>query len=486
MKANHKTFPGGYVFKNFEGMPTNKVVEFKIPQTVTIPLKQGFGEEVLAVVKPGEKVKAGQTIGIINDTICSPILSSVNGTVEEIKKINLDNSEVNAVIIKSDETTDYKTLDGYSTDWSKLSSNQIQELIYKAGVSSLDRSGIPTKFNSSVISPNEVEDVVVNGINTQPFNPSLEVLLKGERKSQLIEGMKILKAIMPNAKLHLALDKNDDKLIEEFSKEEWLTVHPLTAKYPQGFDEVIVPTILGKKFPYGYSAANIGALVLNIDTVLHAYDAVALGKPLVERTIALAGPSWKENVHLKVRIGTSIEDIMKEFIKDESEKRIVVNNILTNEAISSYSIPVEKTTSVLVAIPENREREVLAFVRGGKNRDSITRSFLSSLIPNISKRVETNLHGDERPCISCGFCDEVCPKNLIPHLLHKHVERNILDERVINYRIFDCIDCNLCSYVCTSKINVSKLIREGKEKLAEEGYNKDDYVLNDIDFKGSK
>ena len=58
---------------------------------------------------------------------------------------------------------------------------------------------------------------------------------------------------------------------------------------------------------------------------------------------------------------------------------------------------------------------------------------------------------------------------VLPNLLHPYIERNLLDEILLRYNIFHCIDCNLCTYVCPSKIPVARLIREGKERLRAEG-----------------
>lgn len=490
MKVNNGTFSGGYKFRNFEGNPNNKVIELEIPPTVTIPLRQGFGGEVTAVVKPGEKVKAGQVIGVDNKSISSPIHSSINGIVEKITTIKHFNREVNAVVIKSDGTKDWQSLDGYSKDWSKLSSKQIQELLYKSGVTSLDNSGIPTEYKSSVISPKEVEHVIINGISTETFNLSISALLDNERKFELEEGLKILKAIMPKAKFHIAIDKDNNRLIEDFTKLladfDWIELYSLPTKYPQNFDEVLVPTILGKKYPYGYSAANIGVVVLSIQTVLHAHDAVVLGKPLIDRTVALGGPGWNENIHIKVRVGTPIEYIMNGRIKEDFESRIIVNSLLTNESLSSNSLPVDRTFSVLIALKENKKRELFSFVRGGRNRDSYSNTFISSICPRSRKTSDTNIHGEHRPCISCGYCEEVCPVNIIPHLISKHVKNNMLDESVVDYGIFNCIECNLCSYVCPSKINVAKSIKEGQQKLNNDGYSHDTVVLPSFDLKGLK
>ena len=83
--------------------------------------------------------------------------------------------------------------------------------------------------------------------------------------------------------------------------------------------------------------------------------------------------------------------------------------------------------------------------------------------------MDTNLHGEHRPRIACTYCDSVCPAGILPHLLHRYVQREVIDETLVRLRIFDCIDCNLCTYVCTSKIPLAALMREGKEKLKEEG-----------------
>jgi Na+-translocating ferredoxin:NAD+ oxidoreductase RnfC subunit len=50
------------------------------------------------------------------------------------------------------------------------------------------------------------------------------------------------------------------------------------------------------------------------------------------------------------------------------------------------------------------------------------------------------------------------------------VKRAIIDATILRYGITRCIDCNLCSYVCTSKIDVAFLLRQGKARLAAEAH----------------
>jgi Na+-translocating ferredoxin:NAD+ oxidoreductase RnfC subunit len=477
MSAKHKTFSRGYEFQNFEGQPQDKLVRTGIPEKIIVPLRQGFGNEVGPVVKPGQKIAAGEIIGRDDESVSSPVHSSVNGRVVEIEKIDYLGKETAAIVIESDDTDDWQKLEGHLSKWEDLSGEKIGELIYLSGASSLGRVGIPTKFKSSIITPEEVGNVIIQGVGSEVHNPSINVLLKGKRLSHFIEGLKILKKMMTGARFHLALNRLQKSLIDKVSQllpnNNWINFFTVARKYPVEYDEVITPLLLGGGFPYGYSAANIGAVVLDIQAVLHVYEAVIEGKPLIERTVALCGPGFKDNPHINVRIGTPLEYINKTRARQNKELRFIRDSALTGAALSDLSLPIDRTFNTIIALSEDTEREFLAFARPGFRKDSYSNTCLSILFKKNSeifqKTCGTNLHGEKRPCIFCTFCQQVCPVGIIPHLLFHYVEKDVIDETLLKYKIFNCIECNLCSYVCPSKISVAQYIKEGKTKLLEEG-----------------
>jgi Na(+)-translocating NADH:ubiquinone oxidoreductase A subunit len=485
MMPKNKILPRGYKFSNFVGQAEGKLVQIVPPASVTIPLKQGFGNEVAPLVELDQKVSAGEIIGRDDESVSSPVHSSVNGKVTAIETIDHLGRETAAVVIESDGNRDWQSLDGFSADYENLSAEKIGELIYLSGAGSSGKAGIPTGFNSSVIPPQEVKNVVIQGLDSQMHNISLDVLLndnglhnKDDGLHHFVEGLKILKKLMAGAQFHLALNKSDKDLTVKLShllqSNDWIEIHAIAAKYPFGRDEVLTPMLTGNEFPHGYSAANVGVIVLDVQAVLHVYDAVAKGKPVIERTLALCGPGFKENFHVKARIGSDLECIIADNIVTDKSLRFVSNNALSGEQLSDMSLPIDRTSTIVLALFEETESEFLAFARPGADRDSYSRTFLSLLVPKNSKLFQkkcgTNVHGELRPCISCTFCEEVCPTGIIPHLLFHYVERDVIDENLLKYKIGNCIECNLCSYVCPSKIPVAQFIKEGKAKLLEEGF----------------
>lgn len=488
MIRHFHSFKGGYKFISFSGQPKNDLIEIDIPDKVIIPLRQGFGAEVKPLVKKGDRVFAGQIIGRDDDSISSPVHSSVNGIVEEVKKMNYFKREVTMVVIKSDKTKGYRNIEGCSADWEEMPNEKIEQILYLSGVTSLDREGIPTRFKSSIISPSDVKSLIIHGVGSEPYNISLDVLLGGKKLLHFVEGIKILKKIIPNAKVRLALNSHRRRLLEEVNKLtsnlSWLDIYPLEPKYPQGYDEMLVPTILNRKFPFGYSAANIGIVVLNIQAVVSVYEAVVEGKPLIERTVAFCGQNMKENIHAKVRIGTTLKDLISDKLKENTSSRVVLNSLLTGQTLNDFNLPVDRIYSQIIAIPENKNREFLTFLKAGARRYSYSRTFLSKLLPWLEKHCDTNMHGEERPCISCNYCEEVCPVQIIPHLISRFVRKNIIDETLMNYQIFHCIECGLCSFVCPSKIPLTSIIVEGQEKLVMQGCDRSQCILPYFDLKG--
>ena len=77
------------------------------------------------------------------------------------------------------------------------------------------------------------------------------------------------------------------------------------------------------------------------------------------------------------------------------------------------------------------------------------------------------MRGELRPCVSCNFCEEVCPAGILPHRLHKLIYQDDIDE-IERSRIDLCVECGLCSYVCPSKIELMHEFKQAKQAILKE------------------
>lgn len=487
-KVIRRSFGGGFRFRHYIGQPAGTLDCLPIPERVVIPMLQGFGVPLKPLVEPGVTVAAGQVIGRDDASLSSPVHATVNGKVLSIAQIEYAGRNVLAVVIAGDGTDSWVRLEGHSAQHQKLTPGQIEGLLYRSGVSGLGSEGIPTRFHTSVINPADVRHLIVHMTGSDVFNPSPGVLLSGPSRDGFVAGIEILQRVMPKAGVHIVLSRNERALLEGLGKltagMPAVKLYAVDSKYPQAAPEMLVTTILGEEFPYGHAAANIGVVIIDAPAVLHAYEAVAEGKPVIERLVALSGPGFLKPVHVRARVGTPIQRILAGRLRDSGEvkQRVVLDSLLAGPAVEDRSLPLDRTVSQLVAVPDDDRRLPFAFARPGLHTDSFSRSFVPAWLP-VGKEASTNRHGEERPCIQCGWCARVCPVRIIPHLIYRQARVGV-NELLVRYGVFNCIDCNLCSFVCPSKIALARHIRDAKEKLLDVGCDNSSCILPKFDLKG--
>lgn len=504
------TFKGGYSFGKLQGMPNAIIRSVGIPSKVVIPLKQGYGCEVKPIVKIGEKVKAGQIIAIDDNSISSPIHSSVNGTIldceKKIKHYGVSNQKIHdqtssdhneetlAITIESDGLPDYLLIRDIIPDLDMTTQEGVFKALYMSGASALGMSGIPTPYNSSSIGHDKVKNIIIDGTNSEPFSLPVEAFLKSNCKA-FVAGLSILNFLYPDAEIDIAFDSvkkepgyavfnalnSDEDLLKNLAYStgkllDAILLHQLKPKYPQSDETILVETILGE-VPVAkgeFAAIDYGIVILKVQDVISIYEAIIEGKPLTETVVSLGGTGLIVNSGLKVRIGTSIHSILSHRHRYGIDSRIVLNSIIRGEVISDIDIPVNRSITSIIVIKENRDQEFQGFLRAGVDRGSFSNTFLSSIFRKNVRRIDTNLNGELRECIACNFCENICPVAILPFLINKYVTHD-MSEEAYDLKIFDCIECGLCSYVCPSKIPLLENIQKGKEQIrleiTEEGDN---------------
>jgi Na+-transporting NADH:ubiquinone oxidoreductase subunit A len=103
------------------------------------------------------------------------------------------------------------------------------------------------------------------------------------------------------------------------------------------------------------------------------------------------------------------------------------------------------------------------------NKFSFSHSYFSWLNKNKSYVADANLNGEERAFVVTGQYDKVVPMDILPVHLVKAIIADDID-KMEQLGIYEVIeeDLALCEFICTSKIEVQKLIRRGINLMIKE------------------
>lgn len=428
------TFKGGiHPYEGKELSKDKEITEYFPKGQVAISMSQHIGAPAKPVVKPGDKVYAGQLIGEAGGFISANVHSSVSGIVKGIEQRMLVNgSKAQCIIIDNDgEFTEMDLPKPKPLD--ELSKAEIIDLVKNAGVVGMGGAGFPTNVKLSPKEPDKIDYVIVNGSECEPYLTS-DYRRLIEAPEILISGLKIMLKIFEGAKGIIAIEDNKMdaviKLKELVKKEENIEVKALYTKYPQGAERMLIHAVTGRSINSSMLPADAGCVVDNVDTVFAINNAVLNGRPLLRRVITITGDAVNEPRNFLVPIGTNHRELIDAAggFKSEPEK-IISGGPMMGMAVSSLDVPVTKTSSALLCYTKDP----------------------------LSEINQTN-------CINCGRCVNVCPGRVLPVKLAKFSERGDI-ESFLKYNGMECCECGCCSYICPARRNLTQAIKSMRKQV---------------------
>ncbi|MBD3379724.1 MAG: electron transport complex subunit RsxC [Candidatus Omnitrophica bacterium] len=433
------TFPGGI------HPPYNKDISIgealrtaPPPETAIVPLSQHIGAPCRPAVTKGDEVSEGQVIGESPSFVSSLVHSPVSGKVQDIKKaFHPALGYTEAVFIERDPGKE--PLKYTSCDSEDLTQKELIEKVKKAGIVGMGGAAFPTHVKLSVPEGKNIENLIINGAECEPYLTCDHILMT-RKSAEIIKGIEILIRVLEPKNTYIAIEDNKkaaifafEKLIRESTRKEISAarVVPLETKYPQGGEKQLIKAISGKEVPPGGLPLDIGFLVQNVGTALAIHEAVEYDKPLIERVVTLSGDCLERPGNYHMRIGTTVKEIVEklgiEFRQDP--KKIIFGGPMMGIAQPGTEVPVLKNTSGILFLSESTAKDL-----------------------------------EEKPCIRCAKCVDVCPVNLMPTEIMRNVKARRWEEaEALNVQ--DCMECGCCTYTCPARIPLVQYIKEGKTAL---------------------
>jgi len=433
------TFRGGV--HPFEGkeLSMDRAVTVLKPTSgeMVYPLSQHIGAPAKAIVKVGDEVLVGQKIAEAGGFISAVVVSSVSGKVKKIEpRVTAGGVKSISIVIENDGL--YTAVEGLGEDRdaTKLSKQEIRDIVREAGIVGLGGAGFPTNVKLTPKDESKIDYVIVNGAECEPYL-TCDYRMMIEEPERLVGGLKVMLQLFENAKAVIGIENNKPKAIEKLralvKDEPKITVEPLRTKYPQGGERSLIYAVTGREINSSMLPADAGCVVDNVNTVMAIYDAVCKRTPILERVITVTGDAVKEPQNFKVRTGMNYNDIIEAaggFVGEP--KKILSGGPMMGQAMYTTDVPVTKNSSSLTCFLEDE--------------------------------VEKN---PESPCIRCGRCGEVCPEFLVPVLMMQTCMAGNSEGYEKLYGM-ECIECGSCSYICPARRPLTQAFKQMKRRIGEE------------------
>ena len=429
-----KTFKGGvHPYEGKELAKDQPIKELLPKGQLVYPLSQHIGAPANPIVAVGDTVLRGQMIAEAGGFVSSPIFASVSGTVKAIEPRRVAvGDKAKSIVIENDG--EYKEVEYQPcNDISALSKEDIIAKVKDAGVVGMGGAGFPTHVKLSPKEPDKIEYIIANCAECEPYLTA-DYRRMLENPTELVEGMRIILRLFDNAKAVFGIENNKPDCIEKLQElvkdEPRMEVCPLETKYPQGGERQLIYAVTKRAINSKMLPADAGCIVDNVETIISIYNAVALGKPVMNRVSTVTGDAVANPGNFLYYIGTNYAELVEAaggFVTQP--EKIISGGPMMGFSMFSLDIPTTKTSSSILCL---------------------TKDEVAEMAPTA--------------CINCGRCVEACPEQLIPSRLAK-MSDNGLSADFEKWNGLECIECGSCSYVCPAKRQLAQSIKTMKKQV---------------------
>jgi Na+-transporting NADH:ubiquinone oxidoreductase subunit A len=400
-------------------------------------------------VKPGDEVMAGSPL--FHDKIHPGILftSPVNGKVVPVERG--DRRKILQVVVE-------KSGDGFvdfgKSDPEKLPAEAIKDKLLRSGL----WPAIRQRPYHVIANPSDKpKSVFISGIDTAPLAPDYDFIAGNSDFSLFRKGISAIRKLT-HGKVNLVLKEGGKgNLYENFGGVE---ISYFSGPHPAGNPGVHI---------HHLDPVNKGEVVwyVNFQDIFAIGRLFAEGHYRPERIIALTGSEVIAPQYYRILSGSSVEPLAKGNVRDGA-LRYISGNVLTGTKIPSDGFLGYYDSQVTI-IPEGDYFEFFGWASPGKDKFSFSKTFLSSLLPKKSYKLDTNLHGGERAFVITGQYEKVVPMDIYPMQLFKAILAEDID-MMENLGIYEVAeeDFALCEYICPSKIEIQSIVRQGLDLMRKE------------------
>ena len=433
-----------------KGKAEKVYVDVPISETVAVKPTDFTNLRVKLLCQVGDEVKAGTALFCDKDNDKVVFTSPVSGEVVEVKRG--DKRKILEIKVLADKEIMYEPFK--QANPADLSREEIIEWMLKSGTWPLVRQ---RPFEIIANPEDTPKAIFISAFNSAPLAPDNDFILHGHGE----EFQAGLDAVgkLSGGKVHLNINASATAS-KVFTNSTGVQINKISGPHPAGNVGVQIHHI---------DAVNKGEVVwhLSPQDVLMVGRLFIGGKYDASRVVALTGSEVKKTRYHKTIIGTSIKNMIADNIEGDNV-RYISGNVLTGTQIDADGYLGFYDAQVTV-IPEGNESRFLGWLAPGFDKFSLSRTFFSWLTPEKEYSLNSNMNGESRAYVVTGQYEQVLPMDIYPVQMLKSIMIGDV-EQLENLGIYEVAeeDFALCEYVCTSKVEVQDLIRQGLDMVKKE------------------
>lgn len=405
------------------------VVPIEAGEFVRIPLSQHIGAPAEAVVKAGDKVKAGSLVGKAGAIVSANVFSSVSGEVAAIESgETVSGGKCLHVVIKNDFEYSEERLEPLGSPTRENIIGRARE----AGIVGMGGAAFPFDVKLSVKNP--IQTLLINGSECEPYITA-DYRLMLDKAEGIVRGVELVAKALNAADTVIGVESNKRDAYEALKKAAGggIRVELLKTKYPQGGEKQLIYALTRKKVPAGKLPGDIGCIVTNCQTAYALHEAVDFGKPLYERVVTVSGLAAARPGNYFVKTGMTFEELADAVGIRSQYVKAVQGGPMMGISMHSLKPSVTKSSGALLLLTEEEIRGI-----------------------------------EPTPCINCARCASVCPMSLMP----MKTDALILKDKVVEAKAYHpelCIECGCCAFVCPAKRPLVQSQRLAKKLIKNSG-----------------
>ena len=408
-------------------------IRYTNPEYLYIAMANARCPKAELFIKEGDHVNSCQVIGMRHGPFFEqPIHATCSGTFVGFEKHYHRNGKLTDFIkIKNDfkDTLDPSVTIRTPEQIAALTKDDMTKILEDVASVGLGGSSFPTYIKFKTDKP--INMILINGIECEPY-------ITADHRIMLEYPYRIMEAIKytmqafncKHAKICIKSKYQDIKAVYKQVLKEYegsgIELCCVGNFYPQGWEVAMIKSATGIQLKPGELPSNRGIINFNVSTMVGLYKAIKYNMPVIKRDITITGDGINFPKNFRVRVGTSIKDLIPMcggYKNPEKEKVFILGGPMMGASVPSDDCIITKTVTSIIVLNKTDYKE--------------------------------------EPCVRCGSCVLSCPVHLEPVQIMNAV-KTLDKERIKKLNPLKCIECGLCTYSCTSKIQVTDYIRKAK------------------------